>query len=131
MNLLDENINASQRELLRAWGVAVRQIGHDFGAAGSDDEQIIPILHRERRATFFTRDLGFYNRSLCHSRYCLVCLAVLQTEAAIYIRRVLAHPEFSTQTKRKGCVLRVSPIGLRVWRLSAPREARIDWPTHN
>jgi hypothetical protein len=129
MNLLDENIIASQRELLRAWRIAIRQIGHDFGPAGLDDEQVIPLLHRERRTTFFTRDLGFYDRSLCHPRYCVVCLAVLKTEAAIFARRLLTHPEFATQAKRMGCVVRVSPIALRVWRLNAHREACIDWPS--
>jgi hypothetical protein len=88
------------------------------------------LLHRERRATFFTRDLGFYDRSLCHSRYCLVCLVVLKAEAALFVRRVLTHPEFSTQAKRLGNVIRATPIGLRVWRLNAHHEVNIDWQNH-
>ena len=59
MNVLDENIVESQRQLLRSWRVRVQQIGHDVGRAGMQDEQIIPFLRRTRRVTFFTRDLGF------------------------------------------------------------------------
>jgi hypothetical protein len=76
MNLLDENILASQRELLRSWRISTRQIGFDFQPQGLQDDQVISLLHEHRRTTFFTRDLGFYDRSLCHGRYCLVCLAV-------------------------------------------------------
>lgn len=51
MNLLDENIIASQRELLRSWKVSVRQIGYDFEEKGLQDDQIISLLHQHRRTT--------------------------------------------------------------------------------
>ena len=122
MNLLDENIIASQRELLRSLGIPVRQIGYDFAKKGLQDDQIIPLLHRHRRTTFFTRDLGFYDRTLCHDRYCLVCLAVSKDEVAVFIRRFLGHRNFKTQAKRMGCVVHQSHTGLRVWRVNARRE---------
>jgi hypothetical protein len=59
MNLLDENILASQRELLRSWRIAIRQIGIDF--------QIISLLRQHPRTTFFTRDLGFYDAACATS----------------------------------------------------------------
>ena len=31
------------------------------------DEEIIPFLLQYRRATFFTRDEGFYESRLCHA----------------------------------------------------------------
>jgi len=91
------------------------------------DDEIIPFLHQRRRPTFFTRDLGFYDRSLCHRRYCLVCMAVEKNEAAIFVRRLLRHREFDTQAKRMGAVIRISRRGLWVWRLHAAEEMFLDW----
>ncbi len=82
MNVLDENILESQRQLLRAWRIPVGQIGHELGRKGMQDEEIIPFLLTLPRATLFTRDLGFYSRQLCHARYSVVVLAVGQYEAA-------------------------------------------------
>ncbi len=39
MNILDENINDSQRQQLRNWRVAVRQIGFDLGKQGLKDKE--------------------------------------------------------------------------------------------
>ena len=69
MNVLDENVPDSQRQLLRSWRIRVRQIGYEVGRQGMGDEEIIPLLHRLGSVTFFTRDLGFYDRHLtclCH-----------------------------------------------------------------
>ena len=90
------------------------------------DEEIIPFLLQRRRVTFFTLDLGFYKRHLCHARYCLVCIDVGQYEAAAFVRRLLHHRQFDTEAKRMATVIRVSHRGLAVWRLHAEREARFD-----
>ena len=58
---------------------------------------IIPFLLQRRHSTFFSRDEGFYDRRLCHARYSLVYLAVDKYEAAIFVRRVLRHPELDSQ----------------------------------
>lgn len=50
--------------------------GHEIGRQGMKDEEIIPLLHKLHRATFFTRDLGFYKRHLLHPNYCLVRVIV-------------------------------------------------------
>jgi len=76
MNILDENIVKSQRQHLRSWRISVRQIGHDIAHKGLQDEEILPFLHHLRQPTFFTRDLGFYRREVCHRQYGIVCLAV-------------------------------------------------------
>src|SRR5436309_4560268 len=55
--------------------------------------------------TFFTRDEDFYERHLCHARYSLVYLSVEKSEAAWFIRRLLRHPYFKTQTMRMGKVM--------------------------
>jgi len=127
MNVLDENIPDSQRQLLRSWRIPVRQIGHEVGRQGMKDEEIIPFLHELPSVTFFTRDLGFYRRRLCHADYCLVCLAVSQYEAASFIRRFLRHSAFNTQAKRTGKVIRVTHTGIRVWQLHGEKEEELMW----
>lgn len=127
MNILDENIPKNPRELLKSWRVPVRQIGYDAGRRGMQDEEIIPFLRQFRRPTFFTRDEGFYDRRLCHAKYCLVYLAVEKYEAALFARRLLRHQEFHTQAKRMGTVVRVSSAGLWCWRPHAEKERRYDW----
>lgn len=128
MNILDENIPDSQRQLLRSRRIQVRQIGHEVGRQGMKDEEIIPLLHQLRSVTFFTRDLGFYHRRLCHTNYCLVCLAVGQYEVASFIRRFLKHPAFNTQAKRISKVIQVTHTGLRIWQLHAEKEEELVWP---
>ncbi|MGD2207470.1 MAG: hypothetical protein PVH17_11900 [Anaerolineae bacterium] len=127
MNILDENVLASQCHLLRGWRISFRQIGHEVGRQGMDDAEIIPLLHSLRQPTFFTLDDDFYERHLCHAGYCLVYLNVKRSEAAIFVRRLLRHPEFDTQAKRMGAVIRVSHVGLTLWRLHAEEETFIEW----
>lgn len=127
MNILDENIIESQRRLLRSWHIAVRHLGYDLGRQGIKDEAIIPFLLRLPRPTFFTRDSDFYERRLCHVRYCLVQLAVEKNEIAVFVRRLLRHQEFATKAKRMGAVVRVAHVGLSVWRLHAEQELQFEW----
>ena len=42
MNILDENIIASQRQRLRSWRIQVRQISVDIAYKGLQDEEILP-----------------------------------------------------------------------------------------
>jgi hypothetical protein len=91
------------------------------------DKEIIPFLHQLRDVTFFTRDLGFYDRKLCHARYCLVCLAIEKDEVAVFVRRVLRHSELDTKAKRMGAVVRVSHAGFLLWRRDAEKEVYINW----
>ena len=129
MNILDENIIDSQRQRLRHWRIAVRHMGHDVGRQGMKDHEIIALLHRLRRPTFFTRDEDFYARHLCHARYCLVYLAVAKDEVAPFVRRLLRHREFDTVAKRMGTVIRVSSVGLSVWQLHAEQAISVAWDT--
>jgi hypothetical protein len=128
--VLDENIIASQCEQLRAWQIPFRQIGHDLGRQGMDDtEEIVPLLHQLSDATLFTRDPDFYDRTLCHSSYCLVVLSVRKDEAAEYLRRYLRHPGFNTHAKRMGCVVRVNAVGIVYWKKGQEQEESVSW-TH-
>jgi len=126
MNILDENIREDQRGLLQRWGIPIHQLGVDVGRKGMQDEEIIPFLHTLHDTTFFTRDLGFCDRKLAHTRYCLVCLAVGKDEVAVFIRRVLRHPEVDTKAKRMGAVIRVSHTGFSIWRRNVTQETYIN-----
>lgn len=128
MNILDENIPKDQRQLLECWRIHIRQIGFNVGRRGmKDEDEIIPFLLRQHRPTFFTRDDDFYKPRLCHAKYSLVYLAVEKYEAAIFVRRLLRHPEFDTQAKRMGAVFRVSSARLSCWRLRTNRLIRFEW----
>lgn len=127
MNILDENVPANQRQLLEHWHIRVRQIGYNVGRRGMQDDEVIALLLRERRPTFFTRDEDFYERKLCHRRYCLVYLAVDKNEVAAFIRRFLRHPVVDTLPKRLGSVIRVSRAGLAMWRIRASRPITVVW----
>jgi hypothetical protein len=91
------------------------------------DEEIFSFLLQLSRPTFFTRDMDFYNRRLCHARYCLVYLAIRKQEVAIFVRRFLRHKAFNTRAKRMGTVIQVSHTGLSVWRLHAEEEIVLGW----
>jgi len=127
MNILDENIPESQRQLLHSWRIKSKQIGHEIGCQGMKDDEIIPFLHKLRSTNFFTRDLGFFRRQLCHSNYCLIILDIGQYEVASFIKRFLQHPKFNIRTKRMGKVVRITHIGVQVWRLYAEKEEEIRW----
>lgn len=127
MIFLDENIPESQRQLLRGWGIRARQIGSDVGQKGMHDDTIIPLILKHRRSTFFTLDCDFFQKKLCHVRYCLVYLHMGQYEAAPFIRRLLCEKEFDTEAKRMGTIIRVSHTGLSVWRIHAEEQAYYDW----
>jgi hypothetical protein len=113
VNILDENIVATQRELLRSWKIHFRRIGSEVGRVGMKDRsEIVPLLHTLHRPTFFTRDHDFYKSDLCHFGCCLVFLDVAFDEAAECIRRFLRHPAFRTQAERMGKVVRVHHNGV-------------------
>src|ERR1051325_2322863 len=116
MLVLDENLPAGQRLLLRKWGIRFRVVGVDVASWGADDENLVPILHRLPQPTFFSLDRDFYRPSWAHASYGLVWLDVADDHAAEFIRRFLRHPSFDTQAKRLGTVMRVHAGGIVCWR---------------
>jgi hypothetical protein len=91
------------------------------------DEEIIPFLHQLHNFTFFTRDIKFYERRLCHSNYSIVCLAVEQYEVASFIHRFLRHQIFSVQANRMGKIIKVTHMKIRMWQLHGEQEREIKW----
>lgn len=127
MNLLDENVPASQQALLRSMRLVLRQIGQDIGRSGMQDAEIIPLLHGLDRPTFFTLDRDFYDPRLCHEGYCLVFLVVEEEMAAEYIRRLLRHRDLNTKVKRMGCIVRVGATGVTLYRLHQQESVQLPW----
>ena len=127
MLILDENIGAPERERLRAWRVHFRHVGETLADYGTDDADLIPILHRLARPTFFTHDRDFWTPRLCHPAYCLVFLDVEDTEAADYIRRFLRHSDFDTHAKRLGKVVRAHPDGLAFYDSRHGKTKQVPW----
>jgi hypothetical protein len=127
LNVLDENIIESQRQMLRGWRIAIHQIGFEIGRKAMKDQQISPLLNTLARPILFTRDIGFYDRALLHQNYGLVVLDVRPQEAAHFIRRGLSHPHFATKARRMGAVLKASHTGINSWRLHAQEEIRCPW----
>jgi hypothetical protein len=128
VNLLDEQVRADQRLLLARWRIPFRQIGKDIAASGIKDENLIPFLHGLKCPTLFTHDQDFFNRQLLHPSYALAWLDVSDIEAAIYIRRFLKHPRFSTSARRRGIVARVHPGGVHFWQRHLPVLQNAPWP---
>ena len=127
MLVLDENLPAGQRHLLRKWRIRFRAIGGELGAAGTQDENLIPLLQRLAQPTFVSLDRDFYLPELEHDRYCLVWLNVWVNEAAEYIRRFLRHPSFDTRAKRMGLVVRVHAEGVSCWRAGRRLPQETPW----
>lgn len=127
MNIIDENIIKSQCQLLKSWRIPIRKIGIDIGCKGIKDNDIIPLLLKLQSPTFFTRDLGFYDKKLCHKKYCLVCMAIEKHEAAVFVRRLLRLKKFGTRSKRMGAVIRISRRGIQFWNLNSNAESFIKW----
>ncbi|HEX5735875.1 MAG TPA: hypothetical protein VF131_23815 [Blastocatellia bacterium] len=127
MNVLDQNIDPDEQILLEQWRIRVRQIGYGVGYSGMGDDEIIPLLHQMHRVTFFSRDEDFFKKYPCHANYCLVHLDVEMNETAIFIRRFLRHPEFNTQAKRMGKVVRVSTEHIVILQLHVKEQRRLTW----
>ena len=127
MNLLDENVRDDQRALLRQWRIPFRQVGKELARAGIHDDNLLPLLHRLKRPTFFTQDKDFFKRELCHRAYCLVWLDVKYIEVAFYLRRFLRHAAFRTQGERVGKVVRVHPDGVSYFEAGRRELVKKDW----
>lgn len=128
MNIIDENIVFSQRQRLTELKIHYKQIGFEIGSLGMKDlNDIIPLLHRVRDVTFFTRDQDYYHPALRHTAYCLVHLEVPHDQAAEYVRRFLGHSAFRTRKERMGKVVRVRPSKLSYWQIGSGKERTLSW----
>ena len=126
--VLDENLPADQRQLLRDWRIRFRVIGIDVAARGTDDEHLLPVLQRLAQPTFCSLDGDFYRPDWAHSGYALAWLDVADDRAAEFIRRFLKHPAFDSQARRMGAVARVHAEGIGYWRVGSVSPISVPWP---
>lgn len=127
MLVLDENLPAGQRSLLRKWRIRFRSVGGELGKAGMQDEDLIPMLHRMAHPTFVSLDGDFHRLELVHRRYCLVWLNVRSRDAADFLRKFLRHPLFNTRARRMGKVVRVHSEGVSWWQLGRRSLLEAPW----
>lgn len=128
MNILDANIIAQERKRLVANSIRFRQIGHEIGNRFDADADIIPMLRKQKRAAFFTRDKDFWDAGLCDENYCIVFLGIGATEVASYIRRFLNHPLFNTAAKRLGKVVHIHAEGISYYVANSRKAHSVSWP---
>ncbi len=127
MLVLDENLPAGQRQLLRDWRIRFRVIGQDVAARGATDENLLPVLQHLPRPTLFTLDRDFYRPARAHPAYGLVWLDVKPGQAAAYMRLFLRHHLFDTQAKRMGLVARVHADGVAFWHFGRRPARTVSW----
>jgi hypothetical protein len=127
MIVLDENIDTKERQKLVRKRLRTRKIGDDLGRTGMTDHEVIPLLHRLRAVTYFTRDIDYFRPRLCHPNYCLVWVNMKVSLTAQTILDFLKHPMFRTWRQRRGMVVRAHPDGLRVWRWKQQSPKDIAW----
>lgn len=125
--VLDENISApGAKDCARGASVSATS-ARPLAEYGTDDADLIPILHRLPRPTFFTHDADFWTPHLCHPAYCVVFLDVEDTEAAGYIRRFLRHPDFETHAARLGKVIQARSTGLTFYDSRYGKAKPVSW----
>ena len=128
MILLDHNIPQSEVRRLRSWRIHCKQVGYEIGRPEWDDAQeILRYLRGSRRVVFFTRDIGFFRRHLCHKNYSIVVLTGSASESADWIRRFLKRPEFRTHAQRSQSVVKLTPTGLTFWKLGIEAQEKFNW----
>ena len=127
VSLLDENFPEDQRPLLQEWRIPFRQIGREFSHSGVKDPDIISLLHRQRRVTFFTLDKDFFAWSLCHTTYGMAFLDVRADDAAHFVRRFPRHARFNSEAKRMGIVARVHHDGIHFWQRNRVALQSVGW----
>jgi hypothetical protein len=128
MLIVDENISEVEIWRLREWRIHVRLIS-EVAFKGVADENIIPVLHRLKRPTLFSKDHGFWNRKLIHPGYCLVLLDVPEHEGEVarHARQFLKHPDFASNAHRMGKVVRVHVEGIEFWEKGLGKARRLSW----
>lgn len=73
MIVFDHNLPRDQVGQLRRWRIRGVHIGFEIGRPEwLDQDEVIRYLHRYKRSTLFTRDLGFFHKRRCHRNHSIV-----------------------------------------------------------
>ena len=94
------------------------------------DERVPELLRALRQPTFVTIDMGFWDKKLCDSKYCVLCFPLRndqQEELPILLRRLWRIAEFRSKALRMSKVVRVSAMNVEFWQLGDERLHQIGW----
>ena len=118
--VLDEHLGHSEvLEPLRQW-VTATKIEDLVPDEMLKDDRILQILGSQKQPTFVTLDAGFFRKSRCDRRYCLLYFVVprqQQSRIPVLLRQLLRLPEFKTKAVRMGKVARVSEGKVEFWQV--------------
>ncbi len=92
------------------------------------DDRVPVLLRQLRQPTFVTIDMGFWNRGLRDSRYCILCFPLRndeQGELPGLLRSLFRLAAFRTKAARMGKVARVRRQMVEYWQLGDEELHRI------
>lgn len=95
------------------------------------DERVPALLRELTQPTFVTIDMGFWDRGLVHSRYCVLCFPLRNDEQErlpAFLRRLFNLPGFRTKAERMGKVARVSESHVEFWQAGDAYLHILAWP---
>ena len=82
------------------------------------DERVPEILCTLKKPTFITIDHGFWNRRLCHEKYCIVFAELTSSQQHLIpslLRRLFRLTEFRTRGARMSKVARLDEQNVTFW----------------
>lgn len=94
------------------------------------DERVPVLLCELDQPTFVTIDMGFWNKTLVHPKYCILCFPLRNEEQdrlPNLLRALLRLPTFRTKAERMGKVARVSTSDIQYWQFGDDRLHRLEW----
>lgn len=95
------------------------------------DDRVPLLLRQLRQPTFVTIDMGFWDKGLRDTKYCVLCFPLRNDEQfrlPELLRRLFRLPEFRTKAARMGKVARIGPAQVDYWLPGDERQYRLSWP---
>lgn len=94
------------------------------------DERVPLLLREVRQPSFVTIDMGFWDRDLRDSKYCILCFQLSNAEQhklPELLQRLFRLPQFHTKAARMGKVVRITPTRIDYWAVGDERMHRLTW----
>jgi hypothetical protein len=94
------------------------------------DDRVPELLLTLHQPTFVTIDQGFWDRRLCHPKYCILFFALRDDRQKLLgplLRALLRRPAFRSRKGRMGRVVRVRPTTIDSWLFQQAAMERLVW----
>jgi len=94
------------------------------------DDRVPQLLWELRQPTFITIDAGFWDKSLCDNRYCILYFDLNTKQQALLphmLRELFRLPEFRTKAARMGKVARIRFSRIDYWQLHNEQQIQLGW----